>query len=370
MAAGITRITVEGYKSIVKEQSIDIAPLTILAGANSSGKSSMIQPLLLLKQTLEAPYDPGPLLINGPTLKFTSSDQFMSGKAGKARALRISIDADDGKHWSVKFVKERGKPLAVAEGGELDVPSWYAAGSFQHFSPIRYEILTMIHVRGLRGNPERSYPFTAVGESFPGVFENYVASIINRWRDNESHDDLALNQDLKHLELGGGVFPSPLNEAELELMVLQGTEHGNYFNIADVGFGVSQALPILVGLRIAETGQMVYVEQPELHLHPRAQTRMADVLANAAKRGVRVVIETHSSLLLRAVQTLIAKRQIDRNLVRLHWFARDKRGVTHVKSAQMDENGAFGNWPEDFGDVILDSERAYLDAVEFASTDK
>ena len=95
MAAGITRITIKGYKSIVQEQSIEIAPLTILAGANSSGKSSMIQPLLLLKQRMEAPFDPGPLFINGPILKLTSSDQFLSGRvddADDAGLLRISIE--------------------------------------------------------------------------------------------------------------------------------------------------------------------------------------------------------------------------------------------------------------------------------------
>src|SRR5712691_9581853 len=75
---GITRIIVGGFKSISREQSIEIRPLTILAGANSSGKSSIMQPLLLLKQTLEAPYDPGALLLNGPNVKFTSIDQLLS----------------------------------------------------------------------------------------------------------------------------------------------------------------------------------------------------------------------------------------------------------------------------------------------------
>src|SRR5579864_8197132 len=74
----ITRVTVGGFKSISQEQSIEIKPLTILAGANSSGKSSIMQPLLLLKQTLESTYDPGPLLLNGPNVTFTSSDQFLS----------------------------------------------------------------------------------------------------------------------------------------------------------------------------------------------------------------------------------------------------------------------------------------------------
>src|SRR2546429_9662613 len=75
---GITRIDVRGFKSINQEQSIEIRPLTILAGANSSGKSSMMQPLLLLKQTLEASYDPGALLLNGPNVKFTQVDQLLS----------------------------------------------------------------------------------------------------------------------------------------------------------------------------------------------------------------------------------------------------------------------------------------------------
>ena len=78
-------------------------------------------------------------------------------------------------------------------------------------------------------------------------------------------------------------------------------------SIADVGFGVSQVLPVLVALIVAEPGRLVYLEQPELHLHPRAQVALAQVLAAAAKRGVRVVAETHSSLLLLAVQTLVAE---------------------------------------------------------------
>jgi predicted ATPase len=78
MAEGITRISLKGFKSLAEECSIEIRPLTILAGANSSGKSSIMQPLLLMKQTLDATYDPGALLINGPNVQFTLMDQFLS----------------------------------------------------------------------------------------------------------------------------------------------------------------------------------------------------------------------------------------------------------------------------------------------------
>jgi predicted ATPase len=124
----------------------------------------------------------------------------------------------------------------------------------------------------------------------------------------------------------------------------------------------------VVALLVAREGQAVYIEQPEIHLHPRAQKQMAEVLADAARRGVKVIAETHSALLLRAVQTLVAKGELSREIVKLHWFSRDeKNGVTEVRSADLDENGAFGDWPMDFDEVELSSEGDYLDAVETRS---
>jgi predicted ATPase len=106
------------------------------------------------------------------------------------------------------------------------------------------------------------------------------------------------------------------------------------------------------------------IEQPEIHLHPRAQSAMAEVLADAAIEGKRLVIETHSSLLLRGVQTLVAEGKLPAELVKLHWFKLLEDGSTHITSANLDETGAFGEWPEDFHTVTLDSEMRYLNAAE------
>src|SRR5437764_14577866 len=103
----ITRIDVRGFKSINQEQSIEIRPLTILAGANSSGKSSMMQPLLLLKQTLEASYDPGALLLNGPNVKFTDVDQLLS-RMGKGRSrdnFQVGMRLNTGSRFLTSFRK-------------------------------------------------------------------------------------------------------------------------------------------------------------------------------------------------------------------------------------------------------------------------
>ena len=88
---GITKVAVKGFKSIAEECEIEIRPLTILAGANSSGKSSIMQPLLMLKQTLEAPYDPGPLLIDGPNVQFTEAAQFLSTLSSEDETDRFQV---------------------------------------------------------------------------------------------------------------------------------------------------------------------------------------------------------------------------------------------------------------------------------------
>jgi hypothetical protein len=415
----ITGVTICGYKSIGRAQSMEIRPLTILAGANSSGKSSMMQPLLLLKQTLEAPYDPGPLLLNGPNVKFTSIEQMLSrcGKGGEL-ALHIEIRDNRDETIAIEFARGASRRLelrrqtltlngstavlspemaeedlkvyfrSVTEGQHCEVsrarcfleivmrmappndhfthPVWPFAGF--DFSPL---LESIIHLPGLRGNPERMYPVTAVGASFPGTFEKYTASAIASWAGEGQTERLArLGDDLRTLGLTWKVEASRVDDTQVELRVgrLPRPARGgarDLVNIADVGFGLSQALPVVTALHAAQPGQLVYLEQPEIHLHPRAQVAMAEVLAGAADRGVQVVIETHSSLLLLGVQTLVARGRLASDKVKLHWFLRNEvDGTTEIRTADLDEAGAFGDWPEDFSDVDLHAENNYLDAVE------
>ena len=431
---GFTKISVCGYKSIAHRQSIDIRPLTILAGANSSGKSSIVQPILLMKQTLEASYDPGPLLLDGPNVRFTSGDQFLS-RASKGKSLDVLSIAIGSDHqfrvdykwdhvagleikemttylplWGestfrpgmshAEVVEQNPRLKGVAEAlskaagdrcewvvtrdrcflrGEI---AWTDTTGERHVlttavipssPPAADAIRELIHVPGLRGNPERTYPVTAVGSTFPGTFEKYVASVIAQWQVNKDEGRLeALNRALGSLGLTWKVAAAPITHTQVELQVgrlphaKRGGAH-DLVSIADVGFGVSQTLPVIVALLVAKPGQAVYLEQPEIHLHPRAQARMAELLSEAAQKGVRVIVETHSSLLLRAVQTLVAKGAISPDLVKLHWFTRLEDGSTEVKSADLDEHGAFGDWPEDFDETAITTEREYLDAAEARS---
>jgi len=421
---GITGISVRGYKSLYEECSIEVGPLTILAGANSSGKSSIMQPLLLMKQTLEATYDPGALLLNGPNVHFTLARQFLSNLSEESQpsSFSLKIEVNNIYFLQTTFRKQFNKSIEIIETnyqnkeGNIqlsqsmtneevfsqvpkEIKTLYTAdndNTFYRWSVYRlrcflvfshYEnngaeaslpifnpswlysrnIRKLIHIPGLRGNPERTYPITAIGNEFPGTFENYVASVVNYWQENEDNRLKDLSSAFETLGLSSKVEAKRVNDVQIELLVsrLPGSNDvSDMVSIADVGIGVSQVLPVIVALLVAQPGQLVYLEQPEIHLHPRAQTALAEILADAAKRGVRVVVETHSELLLLAVQSLVAEGKLSPDLVKLHWFTRREDGVTEVRSAELDEAGAFGDWPEDFSDVSLKLESRYLDAAE------
>ena len=413
---GITKIAVKGFKSIAEECEIDIRPLTILAGANSSGKSSIMQPLLMLKQTLEAPFDPGPLLIDGPNVQFTKAAQFLSILPGKkgTDSFQVQIDTRDfSTFYSVTTIYKKGRQGIQIAKMALESKMWDRSSDRLTLYPdmpskevksqahqylleyadavkrsrcfldieskedeltwdvtqiVEYYILDGIHVHMLRGNPERTYKLNSTGPSYPGTFENYVASLIHKWQRTRDKRLVTLSNALHALGLTKRVTAKKVSDVGVEIKVgclsQDSTKNKDMVNIVDAGLGMSQVLPVLVAVIAAEPGRLVYLEQPELHLHPRAQVALAQVLADAAKRGVRVVAETHSSLLLLSVQTLVAEGELSPELVKLHWFTRREDGVTEVNSADLDEAGAYGEWPEDFDDVDLKAQSRYIKAAQ------
>jgi predicted ATPase len=456
---GITEITVQGFKSLYEESRIEIRPLTILAGANSSGKSSIMQPLLLMKQTLEAPYDPGGLLLNGANVKFTKTDQVLSHKPciysynakkffkikitftnprylkrlslesmfiqdntelniykeilttdkdrivynigmskdeaiksfkdyvnnWKERTLAKAFFLADIKNKPESFIHEIEKNRCFlrcamgwipinADGWDINTQQMsikvnFGLNGFNNQIPIDIlssHIRRIIHVPGLRGTAERSFlNISTNNNQFLGRFDNYFASIIYNWHVTQDPKIEELNKYLQFLGLTSKVTASRSNDIQIELQVgLSKDIADTVVNIADVGLGVSQVLPVLVALLVAEPGQLVYLEQPELHLHPRAQANLAQPLIDAANRGVKVVVETHSDLLLTRIQTLVAEEAIDPAKLILHWFSRGDDGMTKIASAELDQAGAYGDFPIDFNDVAFKEDLRYVEAAE------
>ena len=239
---------------------------------------------------------------------------------------------------------------------------------------LRNKVQDILYVSGLRGSYDREFYLHGLPSTgpFPGDFEDYFPSILEAWKNDSTQTGQGyvnlhtLREALQLLELASDVQTRNLG-SQIEVRVprtLKG-DSKDFVNVADVGLAVSQILPVLVALTLAHPNQLVYIEQPELHLHPRAQWKLAQLLAQASNRGVRLIIETHSSLLLRGILTEIAEGRVANDKVILHWFERDKEtGLSAVRPAVPDPAGRVGEWPEDFSDVELKSDSQYLDAVE------
>jgi predicted ATPase len=131
--------------------------------------------------------------------------------------------------------------------------------------------------------------------------------------------------------------------------------------LTDVGFGVSQVLPVVTLLQYVPEGSTVILEQPEIHLHPLAQAGLADVLIQAATtRRVQVVIESHSEHLLLRLQRRIAENKISANDVKLY-FCETPRGVSTLTQLELDLLGNISNWPKNFmGDAFGETAEAEL----------
>lgn len=400
--SGISRITVSGFKSIVDEQSIEVRPLTVLAGANSSGKSSMMQPLLLLKQTIEAPYNPGALLLYGPNVQFTRASQFLSrGRDGFTVAFgfcETHTEISPFGEWVQKeshlflgYQQPPDKALALVSlrTNGIAVPSdvmlkqlvdalrhhAYARDTAEDSDAVAHayflrQLQSPIHVPASRVPSARSYPL-AFGtprssvQHYRGVFTDYVAATLQVWQ-HQPHDARLqhIADALYRMGLAAHVEAEALDETQVELRVSRTLHRGDMVNVADVGSGVAQVLPVLVALAAAAPGQLVYIEEPEQRLHPRAQVALAAIVAQAARRGVRVVLETHSALLILALQTQVAEQHLTPEQVILHWFTRNDEGVTHITSSGVDGQGAFAtDFPLDFDAVEMDTSHRFLEAA-------
>ncbi|MFA9284733.1 AAA family ATPase [Comamonas sp. SY3] len=427
-------ISVAGYKSIGSSTSVRVRGLTILSGKNSSGKSSFMQPILLIKQTLESNFDTGSILLNGPNVKLTDSSQAFSSSSGASSKVftlkiqSISNTTVNNTGINLEFTKDKNlglicsrvearnpitnTPISINKDStdsdirnqlpkfsseviknsfeNLEIESWsvrqnkclldlnITIKSPSISIPLNITDLVektasqIIHVPGIRGNPERSYRISTSANRFTGSFDPYVASIIHTWKNSSNNEAKTkateLIADMKSLGLGSEIRANKVNDTQIEIEISRfiGSKSNDVVNIADVGFGVTQTLPVLTSLIAADANQIVYIEQPELHLHPKAQFQLASILAKAVSRGVKVIIETHSAILIRGIQLSVAKKRLNHNSIDLYWFTQDTAGNSKTVASEMDALGRTGDWPSDFDEVSLEVNRSYLNAVESA----
>lgn len=276
--------------------------------------------------------------------------------AQKAWNLGLSVRVDD-RYVIAREVRESDGSRSRTH---LELLLYLARGIVDLF--LRGLDKDFFYLGPLRRSPSRSYARTGhllsvgpAGEHTPSVLANLKARAAKE-RSAQPVQRMRLNQFREWMQ---ALFPGRPVEAKsldelVKLVISRSSAHGD--TISDVGFGISQILPILVQIAVMPDRTTLLIEQPELHLHPSLQTKLAEVLVIASKSGRRFVIETHSEHLVRGLQLAISndrvkarvKSRIPREDVRFLYIPAAPDSPVNL---EVNEWGEFiQEWPSGFFD--------------------
>ena len=233
---------------------------------------------------------------------------------------------------------------------------------FLHLQEAFEDLFSRIHYLGpRRDDPQHRYGWRESHPKDIGQYGQKMVSALLSSRVKFRSTDEQIMQRLQRLELidSYALNPTSNTDQDYEFLVKQykdGTEVG----LTDVGFGVSQILPVLTLCYYAPEGSILILEQPEAHLHPKAQSELADVLIDVVKnRNVQIILESHSEHLLLRLMRRIAENGISEEGISAYktafHFCHIDNGNSKTERLNVDEYGNISNWPQNFfGDEMGD----------------
>ncbi|MDQ0017673.1 putative ATPase [Variovorax boronicumulans] len=230
----------------------------------------------------------------------------------------------------------------------------------------------IFYVGPLRRSPSRSYSRTAhllavgaAGEHTPSILAN-LKSRASKERSAKREQTTRYTQLARWIEsmFSGRRVDSRSIEELVKLEIER--ERGEKEIISDVGFGFSQVLPILVQIAVMPENSTIVIEQPELHLHPSAQSKLAEIIVEATKTGRRFVVETHSEHLVRGLQLAISNKKLGRTAMAIGdtevKFLYTPRAPGKPKEMRVNSVGDFEEpWPSGFFDEAYTTAMKLLD---------
>lgn len=359
MTPAITSLLIEQFKCF-EALKISLKPLTLFTGFNGAGKSTALQPLLLLAQasragSWDASTNKGHLPLNGDVVRLGSTGDVIRVGTG-TRGTRFRIEA--GKDaLEVTLTGKAGGRTLVAESSRHDSQT---RSVFDRFS-------RLVHISAVRNGPTDSFPipdrlYTGVADV--GVDGRYASYWYHELADNPVEGNRRLPGDesdtfrrqvdawLNFLAPGANANVQALPAASTMALQFRLTDTGEWKRPANVGYGLTYAFPIIVQLLAAEAGDIVIIDSPEAHLHPQAQSRMGRLIATFAAAGIQVLVETHSDHVLNGARLAVADKVIAASGLGLLFFAGTRESAHGVTMPGIDQNGRIDAWPEGFFDQI------------------
>ena len=353
----IDRVKVKNFKSL-RDIELELKPLTLITGVNSSGKSSFIQAILLLKQNEDRFYSTrGKKIvnINDEYVKLGDKQDILFEEAYKEK-IEVSIFNSTQNH-SLIFDNETldiELTKLLPDEGEETFNIFYE--DFQYIMTDRVA-------------PSIAYMLSdeAISKNLLGMSGEYTAHYLAQ----NNHKKLHINE-LKHpnaitsqllenvslwlgeisrgIEIKAKIY-NELQQVNLSYSYVYGDNRTNEYSPLNVGFGLTYSLPIIVAILKAKAGDLLIIENPESHLHPAGQSKIAKLCAIAVANGVQIIIESHSDHFLNAIRVATKQNIISPDDSVIYYFSKKDGSLeTQVEDIKVNKDGSIDNYPEGFFD--------------------
>lgn len=366
----LTQINLTNFKCFELLE-LPLGALTLLSGANASGKSSILQALVLLHQTFrDNPWSPR-LMLNGSVANLGAVTDVMDQSHGSDRLGIGLIDEAISCEWSFSGGR-RDMSLAIARvtaGGQTyDNPT---ASALQYLLPVSavsaaarqlaLRLQNLTYITAEREGPRDIYTLADETVIAVGPTGENAASVLYQGLGERIAEErilpTAVPTLLPQVEARlGAFFPGcalqvqqvpNVNAVTLGIRISPDTD---FLRPVHCGFGITQVLPIIVAALSVPKDSILLIENPEVHLHPSGQARMGQFLAEVAHAGVQVIVETHSDHILNGIRRAVKSEQLPAEEVAIHFFRPRSAGSPQVLTPTLDRSGNIDVWPEGFFD--------------------
>jgi predicted ATPase len=344
----LTQIKLTNFKCFKEETSFPLSQLNLLTGINGQGKSTLLQSLLLMRQSVEHDKNTTQILLNGSCVNLGNFNDVRNSRTSKTESIIFEFEYDSKEKINLKYFLTEN----MEDNMSVNIDKIIGNKDYFDFSKIHY-------ISADRFGPQDFYSKSNL-TTFPnvGTKGELTANILDKKKDYLVNDELYLGEDAKTLItqteawlnqiFDGAKVEIPHSETNILELFLNTSVSRDRFKPINVGFGYTYILPIIVSGLIAKKGEILIVENPEAHLHPKAQSRLTQFLAKVSSCGVQVFIESHSEHILNALRLTVLKQIVTaKDLSILYFQANNELPVIPIP---VKSDGELEVWPEDFFD--------------------
>ncbi len=368
----ISDLELKNFKCFENLQ-IDLKNVNVFAGVNGVGKSTVIQALLLIRQSFLADPENRRLYLNGKYAEMGNSQDVVYDKAQDDFVEINLTTSHDRKHTHVfAYEQDTDYLQSVKSAPDEREDEWKNNSLYGD---------NFVYLSAYRINPQEHYGIISEKDLKIRSFGNngeFALQYLGMYGDEDVKNPCVVEEDAKGKSLinqvriwldrvSPGVSPQikvmmDSRVSELAFDFVEGKEKTNSYKSINVGFGITYFLPVIVALLSSKPGDLIMIENPEAHIHPAGQRMLGELIARAGAGGAQIMVETHSEHIINGVRISVKEDYISKDDVQLAFFYKDaQQEYRHTyQSVQIFEDGKLSAWPDGFLD---EWEKALIDLL-------